>query len=279
MPSRCTLPPITIGRVEAGVARARRRRARSSWSCRACRRPRCRYFMRISSASISARGITGMLELARAHDLGVRELHGRRDHDARRRRARRASASVTERDRRAEALEAVAVASLSAKSEPLTGIAERQQHLGDAAHADAADADEVDVGACAWSAPSSAIHASTCQSPAHRALRTQRVDDGEHAALGGIRARELPHASAHLRRAVRVARRARVPRPRAARRRLVIEQPCARPPCATNASALRALVVVGRVGVRHEDRGQALRGELGDRRARRRGRRPGRRAA
>ena len=111
------------------------------------------YFMRISSASISARGMTGIAARARLDHLGVVGLDRARD---RRRRRRRRGSRRRGRTRRVapscgEAARGVRLLQVGAA----TPVAEVEQHLGDAAHADAADADEVDarVAACGTSRP------------------------------------------------------------------------------------------------------------------------------
>ena len=95
---------------------------------------------RISSASISARGMTGMSARARGRDLGVvvRTALETTTTSARAtfRRGGRSDAGAQRR----QAAGNVAVAQVRA-GHP---VAQVQQHLGDAAHADAADADEMD---------------------------------------------------------------------------------------------------------------------------------------
>ena len=102
------------------------------------------YLRRISSASISARGITGMPQraapprtsgLSRAHRGGGHH-HVGAGHVARRGGPRRCA-------RPAPARRSVTARALQVGARDR--VAQVQQHLGDAAHADAADADEVHV--------------------------------------------------------------------------------------------------------------------------------------
>ena len=97
-------------------------------------------FSRISSASISARGTTG--RRARA----PRRLRDCRRRPRSRRRPRRRLATFAASWPIATVAPSCArrrVAALSARSEPRHLIALRDEHLGDAAHAGAADADEM----------------------------------------------------------------------------------------------------------------------------------------
>ena len=101
-------------------------------------------FRRISSASISARGTTGMRLRARA--AMTSGLSSATAVDVTTASAPAMCAGVVaDADADAERLGRWRVAALSAWSEPDTRVAEVVQDLGDAAHAGAADADEVDV--------------------------------------------------------------------------------------------------------------------------------------
>ena len=101
------------------------------------------YFRRMSSASISARGITGIFMLVRFDHFGiVGDDGGRNDHHVRavdvdRLRGLRKSwrPSFARRSVMAEGLRVGAG----------NGVAEGEQHFGDAAHADAADAHQVNA--------------------------------------------------------------------------------------------------------------------------------------
>ena len=115
----------------------------SWWSCRARRRSRCRTCRRISSASISARGITGICPRPRLDHLRVgvptaddttttSAAPTLRGVVARGRRARRAAA------RRSVTSEALSV-------RPADVVAEVGEQLGDPAHANPPDADEVNA--------------------------------------------------------------------------------------------------------------------------------------
>ena len=98
-------------------------------------------FRRISSASISARGITGILRRSASTQLRVAARAPPTSRRPRRRR-RRGAASwpiATRMPERAQARERRAVAQVGA-GHPVALVG---QQLGDAAHADAADADEV----------------------------------------------------------------------------------------------------------------------------------------
>ncbi len=99
--------------------------------------------MRISSASISARGITGIFSSRARTTSGFANLTADEMTTTSTfgptRSAWWPSAICAPRSVRRS------VVSLAARSDPLTVEPEVQQHLGDAAHADAADADEVDV--------------------------------------------------------------------------------------------------------------------------------------
>ena len=137
------LPADHHGGVEARLRPAPWRSGRWSWSCRGCRRWRCR----ISAASArpasrragspgsccSRAAMTSGLSLLTAEEItttcGAATFSGRWP-------------SVISA---AQLAEPPVVISISLRSEPETLVAEVQQHLGDAAHADAADADEVDV--------------------------------------------------------------------------------------------------------------------------------------
>ena len=97
---------------------------------------------RISSPSISARGMTGM---PRARAAATSGLSARTALETTTTSARGdVLRPVADVDARAPALARRRVTSLSRRSEPDHRVAEVQQHLGDAGHADAADADEVD---------------------------------------------------------------------------------------------------------------------------------------
>ena len=96
---------------------------------------------RISSPSISARGMTGMSRARAAGDLRVVGAHraGHDDHVG----ARDVLGAVADADagaQRRQPARDVALAHVRAGDR----VAEVQQHLGDARHADAADADEMD---------------------------------------------------------------------------------------------------------------------------------------
>ena len=100
-------------------------------------------FRRMSSASISARGTTGMPRSRAASDL---RIVGRAPPSTRRRRRRRRRCRARGRSRSSRrASRGARVAALSARSEPRHLVALRHEHLGDAAHPGAADADEVDA--------------------------------------------------------------------------------------------------------------------------------------
>ena len=99
-------------------------------------------FRRISSASISARGTTGIAALARGDDFRiVRRDRRRHDDGVGAGDVRRACPIATATPSRARRV----VTALAARSEPRDLIALRGQHFGDAAHAGAADADEMDA--------------------------------------------------------------------------------------------------------------------------------------
>ena len=99
------------------------------------------YFIRISSASISARGITGISRRCASSTSGL---------------SARTAVEVTTTSTSREILAAMAVDDLRPQLHQALGdlallqvgagdlVAEIEQHLGDAAHADAADADKVD---------------------------------------------------------------------------------------------------------------------------------------
>jgi hypothetical protein len=97
--------------------------------------------MRINSASISARGITGNAAPARFHDLRVRVFNRRRNHHHRRI-AGNVLFEMPDKNLRAESGQAPSsVASLQVGT--AHGIARIKQHFGDTAHADATDTDEM----------------------------------------------------------------------------------------------------------------------------------------
>ena len=144
------------------------------------------YFMRISSASISARGITGMLaSRARVHLGIVGGDRGRRR--PRRRRCRRDRRGGRSRSARR-----------AARGDPSTSVSLRigardlesevEQHLGDAAHAGAADADEVNSFARARTSgtplarPSGSRRRVPSAPPSSRSLLARGVGD----AVGGV---------------------------------------------------------------------------------------------
>ena len=162
-------------------------------------------FRRISSASISARGTTGMPRSRAASTSGL-SVADRRRHDDGVGTLRRSRARVPDRDVDAERTQPArrrALGEVGARHL----VALRRQHFGDAAHAGAADADEVDAldlvlhaGPRAACRPrASSMHASATRSAASR--RPTRC-----AAHGHRRAR--PRAS--VRRARRRAALARV---------------------------------------------------------------------
>ena len=96
---------------------------------------------RISSASISARRTTGMRVLERGLDLGIGALDRGRGDDHRR--IAEILRRMADRDRDAavaQPLDDIALGDVGA----LHRVAEVVHHLGDARHADAADADEMD---------------------------------------------------------------------------------------------------------------------------------------
>ena len=96
---------------------------------------------RISSPSISARGMTGML---RARAAAISGLSGRTALDTTTTSARATFSArwpmLMPAPSAGQAADDVAVAHVR----PRHRVAEVQQHLGDAGHADAADADEMD---------------------------------------------------------------------------------------------------------------------------------------
>ena len=97
-------------------------------------------FSRISSASISARRTTGMRLRARRRKLGIVALdRGRDDDDRGVAEIGRVMADEHLGAALAQALDVGVVGGVRA----LDGMAEIDQHLGDARHADAADADEM----------------------------------------------------------------------------------------------------------------------------------------
>ncbi len=100
-------------------------------------------FMRISSASISARGITGMRSSRARTTSGFDMPHRRGDHhhvdvllDV--------VGSMADSDDRTETLEALRRLGFG-EIRAADDVSHVEQHLGDAAHADAADADEMNV--------------------------------------------------------------------------------------------------------------------------------------
>ena len=101
------------------------------------------YLSRISSASISARGMTGMPRAARLGDLGVVAAapRSRSRPRGRPRRSRPRGPRRRARPERGEPVRHRGALQVGAGHR----VAEVQQHLGDAAHAGAADPDEVDV--------------------------------------------------------------------------------------------------------------------------------------
>ena len=100
------------------------------------------YFSRINSASISARWMTGMCSLCGFDDLGIVRRDGRTgDHHLG---AGNVLRGVAFEDGRAQAGQAMGDGrALQIGAGNL--VAEIQQHLGDTAHADAADADEMNA--------------------------------------------------------------------------------------------------------------------------------------
>ena len=120
--------------------RAPARSSTSSSSCRARRRPRSPYCRRISSASISARGITGICRRAASTDLRVRRAHRRRDHhDVRVADVRGVVPVGDANPQRRQPLGHRRPLLVR----PADRVAEIGQQFGDAAHADAADPDEM----------------------------------------------------------------------------------------------------------------------------------------
>ena len=100
------------------------------------------YLSRISSASISARGITGIAALARRLDLDVVARHRRGVHgDVRALDVGRLVADEHLGAELLEALDHLAAAGVGA-GDPVAHV---DQDLGDAAHADAADPHEMDL--------------------------------------------------------------------------------------------------------------------------------------
>ena len=97
------------------------------------------HFSRISSASISARGTTGISRARAAALRGCRADRARHDHDAGIAEIGRVVADGDLDAGFAQAADVRAIGDVAA----LHGIAEIVQHLGDPGHADAADADEM----------------------------------------------------------------------------------------------------------------------------------------
>ena len=100
------------------------------------------HFRRISSPSISARRTTGTRAPRAASISGLSRLDRRRHHDHAA--LAEVGGAVADRDRDAEAAQALGVGVLG-DVRALHPMAEVVQHLGDPAHADAADPDEVDA--------------------------------------------------------------------------------------------------------------------------------------
>ena len=106
------------GRVEARARRARARSARSSWSCRGCRRPRCRPSGASARRASRRAGSPGSSRRSASTQLGVVGAHRRRVRRRRRRRRRVAAswpiatAMPSERSR--------SVVAPSRRSEPVT---------------------------------------------------------------------------------------------------------------------------------------------------------------
>ena len=96
---------------------------------------------RISSASISARRTTGRRLRARRDELGIVALDRGRDHDHLG--VAEVAGGMADRNLGALVAQALDVGAVG-RVRALHGVAEIDQHLGDAAHADAADADEMD---------------------------------------------------------------------------------------------------------------------------------------
>ncbi len=101
------------------------------------------YFTRISSASISARAMTGMPRALGLDDLGIGLGDGAREHDDVC--PVHVFGTVPDVERARPAPTRRRVMSFSLRSEPDTSNSMRAQDLGEPAHADAADADEMDV--------------------------------------------------------------------------------------------------------------------------------------
>ncbi len=108
-------------------------------------------------------------------------------------------AAVSDEDLRAEATQALCDAGVLQVG-TLHRVAEIQQHLGDAAHADAADADEVD----AIDLPHPILHAA---SPSSRhSSATRRVASGRASSRASV-ARDITNSRSSMHRAISVARR------------------------------------------------------------------------
>ena len=197
---------------------------------------------RMSSASISARGTTGTPRLARGRDLGVVGGDGGRDdHDVGALDVRR---RVARMDAHAEAFEPMRHrrgGEVGARHL----VALRREDLGDAAHAGAADADEVDV---ADAALHLAFRHGSKHASATRSVASRRASLRAACAMVSARARSRPDrnpASASF-----------------------VSSSCAmqvRRPAVDEEARVRGLLVGDRARQRDDERAQAHRGEFADR--------------